>query len=101
MRTKSPPSLHEGWSSRTLPALRSLALLDFAGGHVRVKLIGYEGVTQRDGLGAGAMSLPRTRLAPASPDRLVAALVIMIEQAHRNRLAQAATLPLLRMVRTE
>ena len=40
VRTKSPTSLHAGWSSRTLPGLGSLALLDRAGGHVRVKTVG-------------------------------------------------------------
>jgi len=62
-------------------------------GHVKVKtIIGHDHVARGVTAGGGPALLPPTRLAPTSSDRLVAALVIMIQQANRNGRPAAGTL---------
>lgn len=81
-------------ASRKAPALGVLLAtrLVHGGGHVRVKTIGHDHVARGVTAGGGPVLLPPTRLAPTSPDRLVAALVIMIQQASRNDRLAAGTL---------
>ena len=74
VRTKSPPSLHEGWPSRTLPALGSLALLDRAGGPVGVKTIGRDH-------GGTRVSEPLYIEIPVVPDVIALALAQLVRDA--------------------
>jgi hypothetical protein len=92
VRTKLPPG--RSWLAvrgGTAPGLRPPTRPVRINAHVN-KTIGRDRVTPVLAAGAGPVLLPPTQLAPASPDRLVAALVIMIQQASRNHHLDAGTL---------
>jgi hypothetical protein len=97
--TKSPGRLWlPGRGGRGLGVLNTR--LVHSGGYVKVKTIGHDHIARGVTAGGGPALLPPTRLAPTSPDRLVAALVIMIQQASRNQHPDAGTLAASKSLRT-
>lgn len=99
--TKSPPgrSWLPGRGGAVL-AVRPANRLVRVDGQVRVRTVGRDQGARGVAAGAVPMSLPPTRLSSASPDRLVAALVIMIQQASRDHHVDAGTLAASKRLRT-